>query len=147
MDSLMRGGRERPDRYVTRPELRSAALTSGLNVPNVPQTLLYSQLQRTGNRVDFEAAFRVTATVGAVSFWMSLPYPTIASGQDLAQSIGRFAYRRTGVAYATGLVCQSSTATTAHFTDYSNNRWTGTSPYAIAAPDDFWVSLSYFTTP
>lgn len=118
----------------------------GVNVPNMPQTLQYSRLQRIGNHVDWEVQWRVTATLGDVSFWMTLPYAARMPIQDLPNTIGTVSARRTGLAYTTGLVVMSTSADTAHFCDYNGTRWSGTSPFSWGANDDFHVRLSYFTT-
>lgn len=119
----------------------------GVNVPNMPQTAWYSRCQRIGNRVDWECSWRVTATIGAgVPFWLGLPYPARGPSNDLPAIIGHFGARRTGVAYMTGhMIVRDST--TANFWNTSGTSVVhGTSPYAWGAGDDFWVTLSYFTT-
>lgn len=119
----------------------------GVNVPNMPQSAYYTRLQRIGNRVDFEATWQVTATIGAgVPFWLSLPYAVRAPSNDLPVVIGQWGAKRTGVAYTTGQLTIRD-ANTANFWVPSNTSIAhGSNPYAWAAPDPFWVSLSYFTT-
>lgn len=116
---------------------------TAINVPNMQQTLLEGRTQRSGNAVDLQWTWQVTAAVGAgVDFWFNLPYEHSSPVPAEPVVIGNVTARRTGVTWATGSVVLRSSTTARFMTN--GTIWNGNTPQTWTSPDLFTIAVRYF---